>query len=113
MVTPSQTWLYSGNPINVTLGATVAANSGLLTGSLFGVTQIDGVSGDLVPMLICGVFELPKLTTDTPTFGVKLYWDDTNKRLTTTSTSNTLVGVCETAPAASAATVRVLVWPQF
>lgn len=40
-----------------------------------------------------GVFELTKLSTDTPAQFAKAYWDATNKRVTTTATGNTLIGV--------------------
>lgn len=47
-----------------------------------------------------GVFTLPKATGQTWTEGALLYWDNTNKNLTTTSTSNYRVG-CAVAAAAS------------
>lgn len=39
--------------------------------------------------------------------GDVLYWDATNKRLTTTATSNTRVGVAVEAKAGGAATARI------
>jgi predicted RecA/RadA family phage recombinase len=40
-----------------------------------------------------GVFDLPKAPDDAFTEGLKLYWDNSAKTLTTTAGSNTLVGV--------------------
>jgi predicted RecA/RadA family phage recombinase len=40
-----------------------------------------------------GVFDLPKATDDAFSEGLKLYWDDSAKKITTTSGGNTLVGV--------------------
>lgn len=101
----------SGNPINLTLAGTVAAGSGVLVGSIFGVTTIDGVSGDSVPAHTVGEFELPKLTTDNVTQGLLLYWDNTNKRLTITSTSNTLVGTAAKAAGTTATKVVAYISP--
>jgi predicted RecA/RadA family phage recombinase len=39
-----------------------------------------------------GVFKLPKLSTDTPTFGDTIYWDDTNDRCTTTASTHKVIG---------------------
>jgi len=51
---------------------------------------------------------LPKKTTDDmSTYGTKAYWDNTNKYLTTTSTSNTFVGYStDTTAGTSATTVQ-------
>ena len=51
---------------------------------------------------------MPKLTSDDVTAGAKLYWDNTNKRLTLTSSGNTLVGAAIAAAGTSATTVSVL-----
>jgi predicted RecA/RadA family phage recombinase len=54
-----------------------------------------------------GVFDLVALSTDTPSVGTKAYWDDTNKRLTTTVGSNVLVGAFVAAKANGVAVGRV------
>lgn len=51
-----------------------------------------------------GVFDLPKATDDAFTEGAKAYWDDTAKKLTTTSGGNTLVGIA-LAPVSAAVTL--------
>lgn len=72
----------------------VASGGGVLVGSLFLVALqavLSGGSGDGKPR---GVFDLPKATGEAWTAGTsKLYWDNTNKRLTTTASTNMLVGV--------------------
>ena len=40
--------------------------------------------------------------------GAKLYWDNTNKVLTTTASGNTIVGVAAAAAASGDATVAIL-----
>lgn len=50
--------------------------------------------------LVVGVVDVPKLEAEAWTEGVKIYWDDTAKKFTTVSTSNTLVGVAVGTPTA-------------
>lgn len=50
------------------------------------------VSGEPVTMRCRGRFTFPMLSTDTGSVGAKVYWDNTNNRLTTTSSGNTLCG---------------------
>jgi predicted RecA/RadA family phage recombinase len=54
-----------------------------------------------------GIATVPKATGATWSEGQKLYWDDTAKKFTPTSTSNTLSGVA-TAAAASGDTTGVI-----
>jgi predicted RecA/RadA family phage recombinase len=84
----------------------ITSGSGLLVGAIFGVAAFDAAAGADVEAALEGVFELPK-AADTIAQGDKLYWDATNKRLTTTATDNTLVGVAIVAAAGAATTVRV------
>ena len=87
----------------IQLGATVP-----LVGAIFGVATTTAASGDTVEAKRHGVYTLPCLSTDTVTQGAKLYWDNTNRRLTTTATNNTLVGAALGAKAAGVTTVAVL-----
>lgn len=110
------TFRTSGNPLSLSLSSSGAAGTGVLVGSLF-VIAADAwdaaVSTDPTACYTMGEFLVTKLSTDNPTVGAKLYWDDTNKRLTTTASGNTLVGVCTEAPAASATKVWVALFPQL
>lgn len=87
----AKNFIQKGERLTVTLGATLATGAGLLVGATFGVLLTGGVNTDVVEMAVEGVWELPKLSTDVVAAGVLLYWDDTNKRLTVTSSGNTLV----------------------
>ena len=89
--------------ITVAAPAAVASGDAVLVGSLFGVAQTDAANGANVALVVRGVFDLPKATGQAWTVGQKLYWSTGNANLTTTATSNTLVGVA-TAAAASDAT---------
>lgn len=83
----------SGDTITVTLAAATIAGTALLIGSIIGVAVTSGAIGDPVAHKVEGVFELPKNPANTVTQGAKLYWDDTNKRLTTTASGNTEAGI--------------------
>jgi predicted RecA/RadA family phage recombinase len=85
------------------------AGEGALIGSLFGVaknTVANGVVGEFVTE---GVMDLTALATDVGALGVKVYWDNTNKRCTVTAGANTLIGVLTRAKANGDATMRVYV----
>jgi predicted RecA/RadA family phage recombinase len=49
--------------------------------------------GDDYTLQVSGVFEVTILGTDTPADGALLYWDDTNKRLTTTASTHKSAGL--------------------
>ena len=91
------------------------------TGFLFGVAVNTQASGDNMEILVEGVFDLAK---DTSTFanGDYVYWDNTNKVATSTSTSNKKIGVASMlmpdgtsalGGASGDATVRVRLNPAF
>lgn len=86
----------------------VASGAGFLVGSIFAVAASAALSGAEVEGKRHGVFDLAALSTDTASQGAKLYWDNTNKRLTTTASGNTLVGAAAAAKANGDTTARVL-----
>jgi predicted RecA/RadA family phage recombinase len=96
-------FLSNGDNLPLAAPYDVASGAGFLVGSLFAVASAAALSGAAVVGVTKGVFSLSKATGEAWTVGVKLYWDNTNKRLTTTSSGNTLVGVA-TAAALSADT---------
>lgn len=100
---------YVQNGVNLTLPAptNVLSGAGVLIGSIFGVAAESALSGEDFDVVTRGVFELPKVSAQAITVGAKVYWDDTAKLVTTTATSNTLVGVAVTAAANPSATVAV------
>jgi predicted RecA/RadA family phage recombinase len=85
-------------------------------GAKFG-TNLFGVAIDTVASAGTGVFategvwDITKTTTAALAVGDKAYWDDTNKRLTATSTSNLPVGVVVETAATTATTARVKLAP--
>jgi predicted RecA/RadA family phage recombinase len=77
-----------------------------LVGAVFGVASGDVLSGVDGEFVTEGVFDLPK-ATGVISQGAKVYWDNSAKNLTTTSSGNTLIGVAVVAAGSSDATARV------
>jgi predicted RecA/RadA family phage recombinase len=103
----AKNYIQPGEVLDVTLAAIITSGSGLLVGVRLGVALTDGAIGDTIAVQVKGVFNLPKLSTDVVAQGAALYWDNTNKRLTTTSTSNTLAGYAAAAAGNGVTTVNI------
>jgi len=101
----AQNHIAEGEVWDVPISATVASGSGIKVGSVIGVALGSGVNGDTIRVAVSGVWELPK-ASGAITQGAPLYWDDTNKRLTTTATDNTLAGYAYAAAVSGATVVR-------
>jgi predicted RecA/RadA family phage recombinase len=83
------------------------SGQGVLMGSLFGICTSDAAAGASVEVVNEGICDVTALTTDVGTVGTKMYWDDTNKRLTVTAAGSVLVGVLVAAKAGTDTTARV------
>lgn len=70
-----------------------SSGQGVLMGSLFGICTSDVLIGAAVEVVNEGIVDVTALATDVATVGTKVYWDDTNKRLTVTAAGSVLVGV--------------------
>lgn len=79
----------------------------VVIGSLIGVAAVTADEGDVAVISTEGVFELPKVSAQAWTLGAKIYWDGTNNLATTTTTSNTLIGIAVAAAANPSDTGRV------
>lgn len=99
-------YIQMGHTVTLVAPADVSSGGGVLVGKLFGVANTDALSGADVEVTLCGVFELPK-ASGAITAGALVYWDNTAKNVTTTSTSNTLIGAAVVAAASGDATARV------
>jgi len=100
---------YVQNGVNLTLPAptNVLSGAGVLIGAIFGVAAESALSGEDLDVVTRGVFTLPKVSAQAITVGAKVYWDDTAKLVTTTATSNTLIGVAVAAAANPSADVAI------
>jgi len=92
-------FIQTGSHMTFTADADLTGGQGKIVGALFGVVQGDAVTGEPYTLVTEGVFELPKTEAQNWTVGVKVYWDDTNSRMTTAASGNTLVGVAAAAAA--------------
>jgi len=81
----------------------VVSGTAYLIGATFGVATTTAAVGEIFALRLTGVFTLPKTTAQAWTQLVALYWDDTAKKLTTTASGNTKVGVAAAAADAAAA----------
>lgn len=82
-------------------GGGVLSGTAYLIGSLLVVATVDADAADSFEGLVTGVVTLPKPTGQAWTEGLKLYWDDSAKKITSTSGGNTLVGVADAAAASA------------
>lgn len=76
------------------------AEKGVLIGTVVGIALSTAVAGATVSVAFSGVALVDKATGSAWTLGEKIYWDDTAKKFTDVSTSNTAAGFA-TAAAAS------------
>jgi predicted RecA/RadA family phage recombinase len=97
-------FVQTGDTITVPAPADVSSGDLVMVGKLFGVAAFDADSGDDVEITTKGVFTLPKTSAQAWTVGAAVYWDATNSVVTTTSTSNTLIGHAVAAAANPSAT---------
>ena len=79
----------------------VVSGTAYLIGSLLVVATVDADAAAQFEGLTRGVVTLPKATGQAWTEGLKLYWDDSAKKITSTSGGNTLVGVADAAAASA------------
>ena len=100
--------IQEGEVLTLTAPYAVNSGDGALVGAIFGIaitTLANGASGAFA---IEGVFKVTALSTDVIAQGAKVYWDNTNKRMTGTASGNTLVGAATVAKANGETTVTVL-----
>jgi predicted RecA/RadA family phage recombinase len=97
-------YIQPGDHVTLTAPYDVASGDGMLVGTLFAVAALTAVSGAEVEAKMKGVFELKKTSAQAWTQGAAIYWDNTAKECTTTTTSNTLIGKALVAAANPSAT---------
>ena len=101
-------FIQPGDNIGIAAPYAVSSGDGVLKGALFGVAQHDAANGAALEIARVGVYALTKKSGDTPAQGVKLYWDNSLKHITTTATAMLLVGTASAAAASGDATVEVI-----
>ena len=93
--------------IAVPYAAGVTAGQGVLVGALFGVAAVDGAQNAVIEAATQGVFDLTKEPALAISAGARVFWDNTNRRVTTPATGNFSIGIATAAALAADATVRV------
>lgn len=99
-------FVKDGDIVTVTAPYAVASGEGCLVGNLFGVATYTAAVSTEVEIATEGIFNLKKTANLAVSSGDALYWDDTNKELTKTST-NVPVGVCTKTAVTASSVVRV------
>lgn len=85
-------FIQKGETLTVSAPYDVASGGGVLVGKLFGIACFDAKAGDDVEIKRTGVFDHAKTAAQAWTVGADVFWDNTAKVFTTTSTGgNTLV----------------------
>lgn len=101
-------YIQKGDTIEVNAPYDVASGEGVLVDTIFGVASHDAVSGEPVQIKRTGVYDMTKTSAQAWTQGAAIYWDNTNKRCTTASTNNTLIGAAAEAAANPTDTGKLL-----
>src|SRR5262245_23844248 len=94
--------VQAGGTLTVVSPGTVASGDGVLIQNTFGIAAYDAVLNDSLEIVVEGVFTLPK-APGAILQGANVYWDNTNKNVTTTAAGNVLIGIA-TVDAANADT---------
>ena len=104
-------YVQHGHTVSFTAPAGgVIGGLGYLIGALFGVALFSAEAGAPFESRLEGVHQLPKAVGAIGE-GVKLYWDNAAKNVTTTAAGNTFIGHAAKAEVAGAATVNVRLQP--
>jgi predicted RecA/RadA family phage recombinase len=98
--------IQPGNVLTLTAPRTLTSGVGFLVGSIFAVATSDATNGASVEGDTAGVFDLTK-AAGAATQGQIAYWDNTAFAVTTTASSNKIIGVFTQAAASGDATGRV------
>lgn len=85
-------FIQPGNTMTVAAPADVSSGDLVMVGKLFGVASTDAVSGAPVEICTEGVYTLPKISAQAWTQGIALYWDAGEGKVTSTASTNTLIG---------------------
>lgn len=100
-------YIQEGDSLPLTAPYARNAGEGALIGALFCIALSVVANGATGVFTTQGVYELAKAGSQAWTEGAKVYWDNTNKVVTTTASGNTLIG-CAIAAADTAATTGIV-----
>lgn len=92
-------YIQEGEALNLTAPYAVSSGGGFKVGSIIAIAAADAENGADVVGNVCGVYEVAKVSAQAWTVGALIYWDNSAKNFTTTSSANTLAGVAVAAAA--------------
>lgn len=104
----AKNYIGPGDHLTVTAPYAVTSGQGVLVGALFGIASHDAANGAAVVIHTDGVYDITKEPALAISAGARVFWDNTNRRITTTLTSNFCVGMATIAAAGGDANVRVI-----
>ena len=99
-----------GETVDMTLGFDVTGGVAYIIQDIVAVAVQTVKAGKRAPMLMMGMVEMPKKPTDVMPPGKAVYWDNTNKYLTTTSSSNKKFGYTVESAASGDTTVTAYLY---
>jgi len=97
-----------GDILSYTLSGTVASGDVVSMGKLNGVALMGGVSGDVIEVSICGVWNLLKATGTAFVQGDRLYWNSSTGL--TKTTTDVPIGIAASAAASGDVLADVLLY---
>jgi predicted RecA/RadA family phage recombinase len=106
-------YVSPGHALDLTAPADVTSGTPVKIGGLIVFPAGDALSGETFVGYIDGVYDVDKATGSAWTEGLTLYWDDTAKKFTTVSTSNTKCAVAAAAAASGDTTGRIRMVPSI
>lgn len=86
-------YVQPGKTITLAAPYDVTSGQGAKVGSVIGIAATDIKSGIRGEFDVVGVFDVAKATSQAWTEGLLIYWDDSAKNFTSTSSANTKAGV--------------------
>lgn len=105
-------YVHPAQTVTLVAPYAVSSGGGLLVGAIFGIALADAAQGAPVETRRTGSFDVAKTTGEAWTQGQLLYWNNTTKALTTTASTNKLVGAAEQAQASGDAVGRAILTGQ-
>jgi predicted RecA/RadA family phage recombinase len=101
-------YVQSGGTLTLTAPTGgVVGGQGYLIGAVFVVAVASAAEGKPFAGKTIGVFEMAKTAAQAVTEGALIYWDNTNRLVTTTSSGNTKIGAASQAALAADAAALV------
>lgn len=108
-----KTFVSKGESVDLVAPYAVSSGGGMKVGAIIAIAVMDAAIGATVAALVTGVADVPSDTGTAWSAGDIVYWDDTNKVFTKTTTSNTKAGYVTAAKLSAGTTGRIRLQPVF